>query len=152
MGTKEKNKTKNIDHEGSKRKVKENHDSHQTSYKRAIINTIKNDDIEKRNKKIIIQKNLKELTPWRSRSKKIENSSVIKEETSDIEKEIPKKEEKEIKIEPKVLPETKTDKEENIKEDIKEVNKEMDTQKENDQPPKKKKQPPKKKKKKKKKS
>ena len=45
--------TKNIDHEGSKRKVKENHDSHRISYKRAIINTIRYDDIEKRNKKII---------------------------------------------------------------------------------------------------
>merc|ERR1712090_14442 len=109
--TKENNKMKNKDHEGSKRKVKENHDSHRISYKRAIINTIKNDDIEKRNKKIIVQKNPKELKPWRSRSKEIKNTSVIKEETSEIEKEVSKKEEKEIKIEPKIesLPETKND-------------------------------------------
>merc|ERR1712030_71990 len=123
--TKENNETKNIGHESFKLKVKKNHDSHQTSHRRTIINTIKNDDIEKRNKKIIIQKNLKELTPWRSRSKKIEKSSVIKEEPSEIEREIkiekiekssvikeePSEIEREIKIEPKVLPETKTDKE-----------------------------------------
>merc|ERR1712074_171517 len=137
------NKIKNKDHEGSKRKVKENHDSHRISYKRAIINTIKNDDIEKRNKKIVVQKNPIELKPWRFRSKEIKNTSVIKEETSEIEKEVSKKEEKEIKIEPKIesLPETKNDKEENNKEDIEEVNKEKDAKKtkENDQPSKQKK-------------
>merc|ERR1712074_503845 len=119
------NKIKNKDHEGSKRKVKENHDSHRISYKRAIINTIKNDDIEKRNKKIVVQKNPIELKPWKFRSKEKKNTSVIKEETSEIKKEVSKKEEKEIKIEPN-LPETKNDKKENNKEDIEEVNKEKD--------------------------
>merc|ERR1712105_191909 len=99
--TKENNETKNIGHERFKLKVKKNHDSHQTSHRKTVINTTKNDDVEKRNKKIIIQKNLKGLTPWRSRSKKIEKSSVIKEETSEIERE--------IKIEPKVNDTTKDD-------------------------------------------
>merc|ERR1712030_301970 len=98
-----KNDTKNIDHEDSKLKIKENHDSHQTRYKKAIVNTIKNDDIEKRNKKIIIQKNPRELTLWKPRSKKIENSSIRKE------------------IKTKAVPEIKIDKEEDIKKEIKEV-------------------------------
>merc|ERR1712030_84091 len=72
--TKEEN-DKIKDHGGSKRKVKENHDSHQISHKRETINTIKNDDVEKRKKKIIVQKNPIVLKPWRTRSKEMKNTS-----------------------------------------------------------------------------
>merc|ERR1712105_469669 len=48
--TKEKNETKKIDHESSKRKVKENHDSHRTSLKAFSENTKKKDDTKEENK------------------------------------------------------------------------------------------------------
>merc|ERR1712030_241426 len=89
--TKEENDKIN-DHEGSKRKVKENHDSHLISYKRATINTIKNDDVEKRKKKIIVQKKPIVLKQWKTRSKEIKETSEVKEEISK------NKEEKEIKM------------------------------------------------------
>merc|ERR1712030_154915 len=43
-------KTKNIDHEGSKRKVKENHDSHQFSQREAFSDNTKKDDTKENNK------------------------------------------------------------------------------------------------------
>merc|ERR1712030_191628 len=73
----------------------------------------------------------------RSRSKEKRNTSVIKEETSGIEKKVSRKEEQKIEIEPKLLPETKNEEEENIKEDIEE--KDDHKTKENDQPSKQKK-------------
>merc|ERR1711984_44329 len=42
--------TKNIDHEGSKRKVKENHDSHRFSQREAFSNKTKDDDNEENDK------------------------------------------------------------------------------------------------------
>ena len=49
----DKKETKNIDHEGSKRKVKENHDSHQFSQKASSDNTKKDDTKEKNETKNI---------------------------------------------------------------------------------------------------
>ena len=45
----ETNETKNIDHEGSKRKVKENHDSHRFSQKEAFSDNTKKDDTKENN-------------------------------------------------------------------------------------------------------
>merc|ERR1711984_30009 len=42
--------TKNIDHEGSKRKVKENHDSHRFSQKEAFSKKAKDDDTKENDK------------------------------------------------------------------------------------------------------
>ena len=41
--------TKNIDHEGSKRKVKENHDSHRFSQREAFSDNTKKDDTKEKN-------------------------------------------------------------------------------------------------------
>merc|ERR1712074_152462 len=114
--------TKNIDHEGFKRKVKENHDNPPIKYRRSITDINKNDDITNKNNKIIIKKNPLKLQPWRRKSQELENTSIIKEETFT-------KKETELKLE--IIPNIKNEEEKIIKKDIKKKKDDQSTETEN---------------------